>query len=565
MTQENALKILKTGVNVFLTGEPGSGKSHTIREYVEYLRNCNVEPAITASTGIAATHIHGLTIHSFAGIGIKKHLSKYDIEAIAHKPHIYKRIDKAKVLIIDEVSMLDADTLESVDVICREVKRKPMQAFGGIQVVFVGDFFQLPPVIKKNTKEENPTFAYYSKSWRDANVVVCYLHEQFRQDDRDYLEILSAIRKNNYGTQHELNLRDRIGDHDLVSENITRLFSHNQNVDELNNKRLKEIDGEIKIFEMEAFGKESLRESLKRGCLSPERLELKVGAVVMCTKNNSIAGYVNGTLGVVERFAKGTGFPVIKTLSGKTIEISTDEWAVEENGKIKARIVQVPLRLAWAITIHKSQGMSMDAAVMDLSEVFEYGQGYVALSRVRRLSGLYLKGYNEKALQVHPEILSKDKEFKRSSAEARKKFEFMENDELLSLHKNFITAIGGTFNPEGNDKKINILKSKKKKTEDVTLDFLRDGKNIKEIAEIRGIKNSTIIDHITLLFEFGKIDKNDLSILMPKNSSDENVIKSIQNALKTIGNEKLKPIFEHFEGQYSYDAIKLAKLLLPLE
>ena len=147
MTQSQALSILKTGANVFLTGEPGSGKTHTINEYVAYLRARGIEPAITASTGISATHIGGMTIHSWSGIGIKTKLDKCDLDKISSNNHIVNRIKRAKVLIIDEVSMLPPETLSMIDAICGKIKQS-LEPFGGIQVVLVGDFFQLPPIVK---------------------------------------------------------------------------------------------------------------------------------------------------------------------------------------------------------------------------------------------------------------------------------------------------------------------------------------------------------------------------------------------------------------------------------
>src|SRR5664279_5022495 len=153
MTQSEAINILKTGANVFLTGEPGAGKTHTINSLVEYLRACEIEHAITASTGIAATHIGGMTIHSWSGIGIKETLNKYDLDKIASSEYINRRVRKTKVLIIDEISMLRAETLSMVDAVCREIMQRS-EPFGGIQVVLVGDFFQLPPIDKKFIAEK---------------------------------------------------------------------------------------------------------------------------------------------------------------------------------------------------------------------------------------------------------------------------------------------------------------------------------------------------------------------------------------------------------------------------
>jgi ATP-dependent exoDNAse (exonuclease V) alpha subunit len=453
VTQSQALDILKTGANVFLTGEPGAGKTHTINTFVDYLRRCDIEPAVTASTGIAATHIGGMTIHSWSGIGIKTKLDKYDLDKIASSEYIAKRINRTKVLIIDEVSMLSANTLDMIDMVCREVKQSG-EPFGGIQIVLVGDFFQLPPIVKKeNDTNQNKLmpdivgtsgiFACDSGAWSRARLVVCYLTEQHRQDDTDFLSVLSAIRSNNVSEEHRNYINSRQIDNYDMPENVTKLFSHNFNVDNVNSGELSKIEDASKNFEMTASGNDKLVEILKKGCLSPENLELKVGAVVMCTKNNQKEHFANGTLGTVVGFDEFSGYPIIKTHNGFNVTISPMDWAVEENGKIRAQITQVPLRLAWAITVHKSQGMSLNAAVMDLSQVFEYGQGYVALSRVRSLSGLYILGINEQALKVSPKILEKDVTFKKQSEEAAKVFGKVSATELKKMQHNFILACGG--------------------------------------------------------------------------------------------------------------------------
>ena len=162
----------------------------------------------------------------------------------------------------------------------------------------------------------------------------------------------------------------------------------------------------------------------------------------MFTKNNFEDGFVNGTLGKVVGFSKTNGNPEVKTDKGKLIEVEKVEWAIEENNKVLASISQIPLRLAWAITIHKSQGMSLDSAHMDLSATFEYGQGYVALSRVRTLKGLILAGINRRALEVHPDIMEIDEKFKASSLAAQNSFDKLKAEEIKKMHKNFIRAVG---------------------------------------------------------------------------------------------------------------------------
>ncbi len=464
MTQSEALNILKTGANVFLTGEPGAGKTHTINNFVRYLRDSDIEPAITASTGIAATHIGGMTIHSWSGIGIRPKLDKYDLDKIASSEYIVKRINRTKVLIIDEVSMLSANMLDMVDMVCREIKQNG-EAFGGIQVVLVGDFFQLPPIIRReeNASKQNSliggkksmgVFAYEAGAWERARPIVCYLGEQHRQDDTDFLSVLSAVRADSVEREHLSHINARQIEADDMPENTTKLFTHNFDVDRINNAELAKLEEEVKPFTMNSSGNDNIVATLKKGCLSPENLELKIGAVVMCTKNNPKEGFVNGTLGVVTGFEEFSGYPIIKTRSGKSIVIAPLDWSVEENGKIRGQITQIPLRLAWAMTVHKSQGMSLDAAVMDLSQVFEFGQGYVALSRVRRLSGLYLLGINEQALKVHPEILKKDIDFKEKSREAEQVFGKLSKEEVRKMHDDFVVASGGKIQkPERKESK----------------------------------------------------------------------------------------------------------------
>lgn len=475
MTQDEALAILKTGANVFLTGEPGAGKSHTVNQYVTYLRAHAIEVAITASTGIAATHIGGMTIHSWSGIGIKDKLTKSDIQHIKDLPHYAKRIKKAKVLIIDEVSMLDGKIFALVDRVCQGV-RDSVDPFGGLQVVCVGDFFQLPPVVRRKVASEDdlwsqlpqedtlPEFAFQSEAWLAFDPTVCYLTEQHRQDDPVFLDVLAAIRANRVDERHIRHIETRLRTRDvLANEQTTNLFSHNIDVDQVNDVELGKLPTKPIAFAMSLRGPKALTDVLKKGCLSPELLKLKQGASVMFTKNNPQGKFVNGTLGTVIDFDKETHFPIVETRSGTRVAVEPTEWIIEEGGETRAKITQLPLRLAWAMTIHKSQGMSLDAAVMDLRQAFEFGQGYVALSRVRHFSGLYLLGYNQQSLRVHPAVLEEDQYLRAQSEKESASLQALEENELTGLHTDFIERCGG--------KKTNIAKShkaKKKTTADAS-------------------------------------------------------------------------------------------------
>jgi ATP-dependent exoDNAse (exonuclease V) alpha subunit len=560
MTQGEALTILKTGANVFLTGEPGSGKTHTINEFVRWLRSSGIEPSITAATGIAATHVAGMTLHSWSGIGIAESLSRADVDRIASKEHIARRIQKAQVLIIEEISMLSATTFEMADAVCREVRRVD-RPFGGLTVILVGDFFQLPPV----SRGREVQFAYTSPAWRDLNLLTCYITEQYRQDDIEFLSVLSAIRSGEVAQLHHETLLARHTETAALPLGAPKLFSHNADVDRINAGELAKLKGASKKFHMSSKGKDSLVEGLKRGCLSPEVLELKEGAAVMFTKNSPQGKFVNGTLGVVVDWGFD-GVPIVELRSPSTssghglhVHVEPMEWQVEEQGKVRASVAQIPLRLAYAMTVHKSQGMSMDSAIIDLSQAFEYGQGYVALSRVRRLSGLYLVGLNQRALQVHPEILEKDRELRAASDAARETFLAMPEEEVVGMQKKFVKAMGGAWFDastkfEASNPKQNAKGGMPGRLAE-TLQTVRDARTLKDAAKSRGLTPSTIMKHLEELSEIGKLTRNDFAHLIPMDIADE-----IHEALTATGSERLSPAFHALGCRHSFETIRLVRL-----
>ncbi|MGB7958113.1 MAG: helix-turn-helix domain-containing protein [Minisyncoccia bacterium] len=566
MTQDQALTILKTGANVFLTGEPGSGKTYLVNQYIAWLRGHGIAPAITASTGIAATHIGGMTIHSWSGIGIKTELTKQDLRRIEDDRRAAKRIINAHILIIDEISMLSARTFAMVDAVCRAM-RKSQKPFGGLQVLLVGDFFQLPPVVRRDNEPDarlgfdnelgnaGAQFAYASQAWAVLNPAVCYLSEQHRQEDAVFLGILSAFRAGVLSEFHVKHLSDRCVQMTALNDGITRLFPHNADVHRLNERELAKLSGETHSFAMESHGNPRLVEQLKRGCLSPETLELKIGAKVMFIKNSMEGKFVNGTTGTVVGFRQSDGFPVIEARAGRRIVAELTNWSIEYEFQVLASITQIPLRLAWAITIHKSQGMSLDAAVIDLAQAFEYGQGYVAISRVRTLAGLYLLGLNTRALEVHPDILAKDVEFRAQSVEAMERFGALGVEEINRAQKSFIVNCGGKLEVLATP---HISKPSKPNTYAETLTLAKAGKNIKEIASARSLTEGTIVSHLEKLRLRGEISPDDITNLVV---GQETVIKEIHIAMRSLGAGPMRPIFEHFKGRISYDLIRLARLM----
>ena len=403
MKQTQALEKLKSGENVFLTGEAGAGKTYTINLFIEWAIENKKNFAITASTGIAATHIDGSTIHSWAALGIKKNLKSQDLQYIQRNENAMNRMLGVEILVIDEVSMLGGETIDDLNKVLQMVHRNSV-AFGGIQVVFVGDFFQLPPVTRGS---QQTVFAFQSQAWIDAALQVCYLSEQHRQEDPVFLDILTAMRK---GTLTEKQ-KEIITNSKLDKKPDTQLFTHNVDVDVLNATELAKLPGKEFEFLMSESGIPALVKTLKRGCLSPEKLMLKEGAIVMFTRNNFDRGYVNGSVGKIISLSYDK--ILVELNNGEVVSPEFVEWKFRQGRETKATIGQIPLRLAWAITVHKSQGMSLDTAEVDLSKVFEFGQGYVAISRVRSLEGLHVSGINEQAFQMHPVVAAQDVLFRQ--------------------------------------------------------------------------------------------------------------------------------------------------------
>jgi ATP-dependent DNA helicase PIF1 len=307
-----------------------------------------------------------------------------------------------------------------VDEVARRV-RKDDRPFGGIQVILCGDFFQLPPVNRRDDTKQG-SFVVSAEVWEEFDPVVCYLTEQHRQDDDAFLEILNAMRSGDVRRRHAEMLLERV-DAPLEHGEPTELHTVNIDVDRINEQRLSGLEEGEEYYEMVTTGRDIYVETLKRSCLAVETLVLKKGALVMCIKNNTEKRYANGSLGTVIDFEKDTHYPLVALHSGRTITMTPETWELRDGDKKRASITQIPLRLAWAITVHKSQGMTLDAARVDLRRAVVEGMGYVALSRVRNLQNLSLVGINRMALQISPEALEIDKHLRTKSEQDARRFE----------------------------------------------------------------------------------------------------------------------------------------------
>ncbi|MFT4718174.1 MAG: ATP-dependent DNA helicase PIF1 [Rickettsiales bacterium] len=393
--QKKVIYAIEDGYSIFVTGSAGTGKSHLLRYLKENYLDSGLH--ITASTGIAAVNVSGQTIHSWAGIGLANIPIENILENILSKKFSYlrRRIRSTIMLAIDEISMISSEVFDILDNVFRVV-REDERPFGGIQMVLFGDFFQLPP-ISKNPDSDNH-FCFNSRSWKTLDPKIFLLKTVFRQRDPEFVRILNNIRFGEIDEKDIKILSSRIEAVDN-DKNIkpTILSTHNRQVDAVNVKELEKIDSKAKFFQAKFTGDAKKREFLKKNCLVNENLELKIGAQIMMLKNtHQKHGIINGSLGIVKDFHVKTGYPIVKFNNDKIITITPEIWSSEkfdktENKiKIEASIEQIPLILSWAITIHKSQGMTLDKIKCNLSNVFSEGQIYVALSRVKTIDGLFI-------------------------------------------------------------------------------------------------------------------------------------------------------------------------------
>ena len=295
MDQKTALKILHSGENVFITGQAGSGKTFLLNKFINEARKKGKTVAVTATTGLAATHLNGTTIHSWSGMGVANSISGNFYSKI-RKPR-RENICETDILIIDEISMLHDYRLDMVNAILKKI-RKNNSPFGGIQLVMSGDFFQLPPV-NRYDDEFKGGFVTESVAWRQAGLKICYLNEQHRQADEELSAILTAMRTNNLKRDQVQTLLNRIDAEAPSNEIVTKLYTTNRDVDIINKKELAKIKGKSYFYSQETEGTKHYVEVLRRAILAAPILELKKGAHVMSIKNSPDGKYVNGSLGEV--------------------------------------------------------------------------------------------------------------------------------------------------------------------------------------------------------------------------------------------------------------------------
>uniref|UniRef100_G1NBI9 ATP-dependent DNA helicase PIF1 n=1 Tax=Meleagris gallopavo TaxID=9103 RepID=G1NBI9_MELGA len=406
--QEAVLGAVRSGKSIFFTGCAGTGKSFLLKKIVGSLPPNSTYA--TASTGVAACHIGGTTLHAFAGIGSGKAPLEQCIQ-LAERPGVRQHWLACQRLIIDEISMVDGKFFDKLEAVARAVRKRD-EPFGGIQLIICGDFLQLPPVCKAN---EETTFCFQAKSWRKCIHVNMELTEVRRQTDKTFISLLSAVRLGRC-TEEVISLLMQTATNRSERDGIlaTRLCTHKDDVELTNERRLRQLSGDSHTFEA-LDSDPMLVKLIDAQCPVGGRVELKVGAQVMLAKNLDVSqGLVNGARGVVVGFeTEQKGLPKVRFLCGVTRVIKLERWLFKGPSGIHLSRQQLPLTLAWAISIHKSQGMSLDSVEISLSRVFESGQAYVALSRARSLTGLRVLDFDPKVVRADPTVLQFYRQLKR--------------------------------------------------------------------------------------------------------------------------------------------------------
>lgn len=391
--QLQALEKLNSDKNIFITGAAGSGKSFLLKHYLK-----NKDIPVLASTGAAAILVGGRTFHSFFGLGIMEGGVEATVQRALKNKKLLKRLKKTSAVIIDEVSMLSGPTLRAAERVSRAALNS-LAPWGGLRIIAVGDFAQLPPV---NPFRQSKEWAFSDSVWRESEFVPVILRQMMRSTDEDFLEVLRRVRNGlvDESVKAFLNARTEV----TPQGDFTRLFPHRADVENYNLQQLQEIPDEIHTFQTEYIGKPADIEKFCKHAPIADVIQLKKNALVMIRQNDPAGRWVNGSLGRIENIT--SQFLVIKLEKGRRIELEkTDFTLLDADGNPVVSARNFPVTLAWAMTIHKAQGTTLDQMHVDLRKIWEPGQAYVALSRVRTPQGLFIEGWSPRAIFCDREVM----------------------------------------------------------------------------------------------------------------------------------------------------------------
>lgn len=536
--QRKALDMLEREGNLFLTGAAGTGKSYLLEQYLR--GKANEAFPVVASTGAAAVLIGGRTFHSFFGLGIMEGGLEATIARALKSRKLMQRLQQACCVIIDEISMLSGATLHAAEQISRRV-RNVDEPWGGLRIIAVGDFAQLPPVTPGAQLKD---WAFMHQVWRDSAFQPALLSTVMRTRDADFLDILNFVRA---GTVND-EVRRFLDGHrtDASGEaDATRLYPHRAKADEYNLRRLHSIPGNARSFETMYAGDERALETAKRAVPIPDVLLLKAGALVMLRKNDPSEDrvYVNGSLGHVVSI--GDDALRILLLSGEEIEVGQEKFSyLDGDGNEVAAAWNFPVTLAWATTIHKAQGASLDRMIVDLASLWEPGQAYVALSRVRSADGLFVERWTPSSIRAEPLVT----EFYDSMAME------METYTPRALYAPVIPE------PSAPKKRSEpTSEGVKQKRAEIIRRMLGERAPMEDITAASGVKEDRVLLYIEDFLEQG------IPVEMGYLVADIPEASRIREAFEEYGTQRLKPAFEALGEEIPYAKLRLVRCAIMAE
>ncbi len=526
--QAKGLNILERQGNVFLTGAAGTGKSFLLQHYIAGKPTESFP--IVASTGAAAVLVGGRTFHSFFGLGIMEGGLEATIQRAMKSRRLVQRLQRACCVIIDEVSMLSGVTLQAAEAVSRRARRSN-EVWGGLRIIAVGDFAQLPPVTLGDQRKD---WAFQHAAWQDSDFQPALLSTVMRTQDLEFLKILNFVREGivNDAVHEFLSKRMTLSADEVEG---TRLYPRRAQSETYNLRRLEVINRPLRSFQTQYSGEEKFFDAARKVVPIPETLLLKVGALIMMRKNDITGGllYVNGSLGHVQDIADDV--LTIKLFSGEQIEVVKEKFSyLNGDGTEVVSAWNFPVTLAWATTIHKAQGASLDRMIVDLHQLWEPGQAYVALSRVRSGAGLMIERWSPDSIRAEPVVTT----FYNSLSDQAQRY----------IPRPFHVVLQTVQKPVT---KQPITGVKRQERAQLIVRLLRNKVSLENIAKQSGVKPQRVMLYLEKLVALGtKIDLHYLAEIIPER-------QKIADAFESSGQDLLKPVFESFGGTVPYDTLRL--------
>ena len=533
--------------NVFLTGAAGTGKSFLLDRYLAG-KPTDAFPVV-ASTGAAAVIVGGRTFHSFFGLGIMEGGADMAVARALHNRKVIHRLQRACCVVIDEISMLSGATLKAAESVARHA-RDGKTPWGGLRIIAVGDFAQLPPItsdqqssVVRERQWQNKDWAFRHLVWQESGFEPALLSTVMRTRDIAFLEILNFVREGIVNERVCDFLNERIAS---SSDDIegTRLYPHRAQAEQYNLRRLESVPKKLHTFPTQYIGAEKYREAARRAVPIPDTLLLKEGALIMMRKNDAGGDlrFVNGSLGHIRSIGEDTLF--IALLSGDNIEIGKEKFStLDGDGSEVMAAWNFPVTLAWATTIHKAQGASLDREIVDLHALWEPGQAYVAMSRVRSGNGLMVERWSPDSIRAEPLVTA----FYDDLADQAAKYK---------PRPLFTPLTKETTASDPLPRKATRLKPTRLERMRFIARLLKEKTSLQNIAKECGIKPQRVLLYIEKILASG--EESDLGYLAASIPGH----RKIAGAFEELGLERLRPVFDAFNGDVPYDDLRLVRLAL---